>query len=212
MRLNDTTRAYFERLATISTPEQRARYNGLLDPAKTAAIQEYLRVNEPAHNSMLRTSVSPNMIEGGFRVNVIPSSAKATIDIRALPDENMDQFQRELKRVIGDDSIQITPRPMYRPGAMPSPLKTEAFQAIEAAQKKIYPGLITIPFMLTGATDMSFLRAKGVPSYGIGPLADAEDIEKGFGPHSDQERLLETELYRYVRFVWEVIHPLAAAR
>jgi len=92
MRLNDTTRTYFERLATISTPEERARYNGLLDPARSAGVQEYLRLNEPFHNSMLRTSLSPNMFEGGYRVNVIPSSARATIDIRALPDEDMDAF------------------------------------------------------------------------------------------------------------------------
>jgi acetylornithine deacetylase/succinyl-diaminopimelate desuccinylase-like protein len=212
MRLNDTTRTYFERLATISPPEQRARYNGLLDPARSAEIQEYFRLHEPFHNSMLRTSLSPNVFEGGYRVNVIPSSARATIDIRALPDEDMDAFNRELRRVIADPSITVEPRPMYRPKAAPSPLGTEAFRAIEAAQKRVYPELITLPFMLTGATDMAFLRANGVPSYGIGPLVDAEDIEKGFGPHSDQERLLEKELYRYVRFVWETITTLAAAR
>lgn len=212
MRLNDTTRAYFERLAAISTPEERARYNGLFDSARTAAVQEYLRVNEPFHNSMLRTSLSPNIFEGGYRVNVIPSSARAAIDIRALPDEDFDAFRRELRRVVGDPSVEIEPRPMYRPKAAPSPLSTEAFRAIEATQKRIYPELVTIPFMLTGATDMSFLRAQGVPSYGIGPLVDAEDIEKGFGPHSDQERLLEVELYRYVRFVYELIRDLAAAK
>ncbi|MDX2154427.1 MAG: M20/M25/M40 family metallo-hydrolase [Bryobacteraceae bacterium] len=212
MRLNDTTRTYFERLASISPPEVRARYNGLLDPSKSAAIQEYLRVHEPAHHSMLRTSISPNIFEGGYRVNVIPSTAKATIDIRALPDEDLDAFAAELKKVIADPSIEIRPRPMYRPKAMPSPLSTEAYRAIEAAQKKIYPELTMLPYMVTGATDMSFLRAKGVPSYGIGPLVDAEDIEKGYGPHSDQERLLEKELYRYTRFVWETITSLAAAR
>lgn len=212
MRLNDTTRAYFERLATISPPEARARYNGLLDPAKTVAIQEYLRLNEPFHNSMLRTSVSPNMIEGGYRVNVIPSTARATIDIRALPDEDPVAFQAELRRVIADPSITIEPRMLYRPQAGPSPLTTAAFRAIETAQRRIYPDLVTIPFMLTGATDMAFLRAKGVPSYGIGPLVDAEDIEKGFGPHSDQERLLEQEYYRYVRFVWETVKILAGSQ
>ena len=212
MRLNDTTRTYFERLGSISTPEQRARYNALLDPAKTAEAQAYLRVNEPAHNSMLRTSISPNMIEGGYRVNVIPSSARATIDIRALPDEDLDAFMRELRRVIADPSLTIEPRPGYRPKAEPSPLGTEAFRVIETVQKQVYPELITIPFMLTGATDMSFLRAKGVPSYGIGPLVDAEDIEKGFGPHSDQERLQEKELYRYVRFVFQTVKTLAAAQ
>jgi len=212
MRLNDTTRTYFERLALISTPDERARYNGLLDPRKTAGIQEYLRQNEPAHNSMLRTSVSPNIIEGGFRVNVIPSTATATIDIRALPDENQDAFMQELARVIADPSIEIKPRVMYRPKAPPSPLDTDAFRAIESAQKKVYPELATMPFMVTGATDMSFTRSKGVPSYGIGPLVDAEDILKGFGPHSDQERLLEKELYRYVRFVYESVAGLARAK
>jgi acetylornithine deacetylase/succinyl-diaminopimelate desuccinylase-like protein len=212
MRLNDTTRTYFERLATISTPEESARYNGLLDPRKTAEIQEYLRMNEPAHNSMLRTSVSPNIIEGGFRVNVIPSTATATIDIRALPDEDEAAFMKELARVVADPTIEIKPRPMYRPKAPPSPLDNDAFRAIESAQKRIYPELATMPFMVTGATDMSFTRSKGVPSYGIGPLVDAEDILKGFGPHSDQERLLEKELYRYVRFVYEAVTGLARAK
>ncbi len=210
MRLNDTTRAYFERLATISTPEAAARYNGLMNPAKTAAIQEYLRVHEPTHNSMLRTSVSPNMIDGGYRVNVIPAAARATLDIRAVPDENIDAFMAELRRVINDPSIEITGRGMYRPPAPTTPIDTEMFRAIEGAQRKVYPGLVTIPSMLTGATDMSFLRAKGVPSYGIGPMVDAEDIEKGFGPHSDQERLLESELFRYTRFVWEIVNSIAA--
>jgi acetylornithine deacetylase/succinyl-diaminopimelate desuccinylase-like protein len=124
----------------------------------------------------------------------------------------MDAFMRELRRVIADPSLTIEPRPGYRPKAAPSALGTEAFRVIEAVQKQVYPELITIPYMLTGATDMSFLRAKGVPSYGIGPLVDAEDIEKGFGPHSDQERLQEKELYRYVRFVFQTVKTLAAAQ
>jgi len=212
MRLNDTTRTYFERLGAISTPEQRARYNGLLDPAKTAASQEYLRLYEPAHNSMLRTSLSPNIIEGGYRVNVIPSTARATVDIRALPDEDAESFRKELIRVIGDPSIVVEQQPMYRPKTPPSPLDSEAFRAIETVQKRIYPELITIPYMVTGATDVAFLRAKGVPSYGIGPLVDQEDMAKGYGWHSDQERLLEKELYRYVRFVCETVRTLAAAQ
>lgn len=210
MRLNDTTRAYFERLATISMPAEAARYNGLLDPEKTATIQEYFRLHEPTHNSMLRTSVSPNMIEGGYRYNIIPSAATATLDIRALPDENIEAFMAELRKVMNDPSIEIKARGFYRPKTPPTPIDTEMYRAIEAAQRKVYPGLVTLPFMQTGATDMAFLRDKGVPSYGIGPMVDAEDLEKGFGPHSDQERLLEAELFRYTRFVWEIVTSLAA--
>jgi acetylornithine deacetylase/succinyl-diaminopimelate desuccinylase-like protein len=67
-----------------------------------------------------------------------------------------------------------------------------------------------IPLMSTGATtDMAYLRAKGVQCYGIGPATDVEDGPKGFGAHSDQERILETELHRFVRFNWDVVLDLA---
>jgi hypothetical protein len=51
-----------------------------------------------------------------------------------------------------------------------------------------------------------------VQCFGIGPATDFEDPPKGFGAHSDQERLLESELHRFVRFSWEVVYDLAHAR
>jgi acetylornithine deacetylase/succinyl-diaminopimelate desuccinylase-like protein len=212
MRLNDTTRTYFERLATVSTPEEAARYNGIADPTRTAAIQEYFAVEEPGHYSMLRTSISPNMIKAGYRVNVIPSEAEATLDIRALPDENIHRFVDELKRVVGDNAVEVirTERDT-RPGAPPSALKNEVFAALEAVVKKHY-GVITLPTMSTGATDMAYLRAKGIQSYGIGPLTDVEDGPKGFGAHSDQERILVAELHRFLRYHGDAVLAIAGQR
>jgi acetylornithine deacetylase/succinyl-diaminopimelate desuccinylase-like protein len=209
MRLNDTTRTYFERLATVSTPEEAVRYNGIADSEKSGAIQEYFAVHEPGHYSMLRTSVSPNMIRAGYRVNVIPSEAEATLDIRAVPDENIESFLEELKRVVNDPAVEVvrTERDT-RPGAPPSGLKTEAFTALESAVRKHY-SVTTLPTMSTGATDMAYLRAKGIQSYGIGPLTDVEDGPMGFGAHSDQERILVAELHRFVRFYWDVVVSLA---
>ena len=66
--------------------------------------------------------------------------------------------------------------------------------------------------MSTGATDMAYLRAKGVQCYGIGPMVDEEDAPKGFGAHSDQERLLEEGLYKFLQFNWEVANSLAASK
>ena len=51
---------------------------------------------------------------------------------------------------------------------------------------------VTLPTMSTGATDMAHLRSKGMQCYGIGPALDSEDGPKGFGAHSDQERILES--------------------
>ena len=213
MRLNDTTRAYFERLAAISSPEEKERYNGILNPEKTEAIQEYFAVNEPRHNSMLRTSVSPNIIQAGYRFNVIPSEAEASLDIRALPDEDMTKFYETLKGIINDPVIKLVPQfTSARPGAPPSALDNEAFRTIEAVAKKHYEGVAVLPTMATGATDMSFLRAKGMQCYGIGPAIDSEDGPKGFGAHSDQERILESSLYQFVKFHHDLVVQLAGAK
>src|SRR5262249_32417323 len=213
MRLNDTTRAYFERLATISTPEEAARYNGIATPAKSAAIQQYFREHEAMHWSMLHTSISPTMISGGFRRNVIPSEAEATLGVRAVPNEDLPWFVEQLKKVANEPGVEIVaPQRGSRVSAQPSSIQTEMFRAIEATQKKIYPGAITIPTMSTGASDKVYLQAKGMNCYGFGPLLDEEDAAKGFGAHSDQERLRESELYRFAQFNWELIQTMAATK
>lgn len=209
MRLNETTRSFFERLATTSPPEDAARYKILLTGNNTETAQEYLAVNVPSLYSTLRTSISPNIIKGGYRSNVIPSEAEATLDIRALPDENIPQLISEMRRVINDTAIEIvSPSRVSRPGAAPSSINTEAFKVIEAAVKDNY-NTITLPSMLTGATDMSYLRARGIQCYGMGPMIDSEDGPKGFGAHSDQERILEESLYKFVHFQWDIVRNLA---
>lgn len=212
MRLNETTRAFFERLATISPPEEAARYRAILAGDENGAAQEYFAEHQPAYHSVLRTSISPNMISGGYRVNVIPSEVEATLDVRALPDEDMARFLDQLRQVINDPAITVETAPGHsRPGAPPSRLNTEAFEVIEAAIKRHY-GVITLPSMSTGATDMAFLRAKGIQCFGIGPMIDSEDGPKGYGAHSDQERILEEALYKFVRFNLDVVVELAGKK
>jgi acetylornithine deacetylase/succinyl-diaminopimelate desuccinylase-like protein len=212
MRFNDTTRYYFEKLAGVSSPDAAARYNALFDPSKAAAAREYLAENEPGLYSMLHTSISPNIISGGYQTNVIPSEARATLDVRALPDEDMPKFYELMRKVIDDPSIDIVPNSLNnRPIAPPSRIDGDTFKIIEAANRKVY-NTITIPQMSTGATDMSFLRAKGVQCYGIGPMIDEEDGPKGFGAHSDQERIPEEGLYKFVQFNWEAATALAASK
>lgn len=212
MRLNQTTRAYFERLAKISSPEEAKRYLGLSDSTQSAMVQEYLAVNEPRHSSMLRTSISPNIFNGGYQVNVIPSEAKAILDVRALSDEKIERLLDEIRGVINDPAVTVTmDQQNTRPVARPSRIDSEAFQVLEATATRHYH-TVTLPTMSTGATDMAYLRAKGVESYGIGPLIDSEDGPRGFGAHSDQERILEESLHRFVRFHWDVVLELSRSK
>jgi len=160
MRLNDTTRTYFEKLATMSSPEKAARYNGLLNAGTAQASQEYLRKNEPQAYSMLRTSVVPTRFQAGVGDNVIPSEAEATLDIRALPDEDITKFYAEMQKVIDDPAVKIVPLPATRPASPATKLDTEMYRVLESVSKQMYPGVTVIPSMSTGASDKAQLRPR----------------------------------------------------
>jgi acetylornithine deacetylase/succinyl-diaminopimelate desuccinylase-like protein len=209
MRLNDTTRVYFEKLATISSAEKAAVYNGLLNPARAAASQKILAEKEPGLYSMLRTSVVPTMLKAGVGPNVIPSEAEATIDIRALPDEDIAKFYEEMKKVIGDPAVKMVPMFMTRPPSPASRLDTEMYRILEQTAKQMYPGVTVVPSMSTGSSDKAQLRAKGIQSYGFGPAARPED-SVNFGAHSDVERLWEPSLYSFVEYDWNVVTAVSA--
>jgi acetylornithine deacetylase/succinyl-diaminopimelate desuccinylase-like protein len=143
---------------------------------------------------------------------VIPSEAKATLDVRMLPDENPAAFLEQVRHVVNDPGVEVRfAAQNTRPAGPDARLDSEAFKALEAAATRVY-NAVTLPTMSTGATDMAQLRAKGVQCFGIGPATDMEDGPKGFGAHSDQERILEAELHRFVRFNWEVVTDLARAK
>jgi acetylornithine deacetylase/succinyl-diaminopimelate desuccinylase-like protein len=211
MRLNDTTRTYFEKMAAISSPERASIYKALLDPKTAANAQKFLREHSPGEYSMLRTSVVPTMLKAGVGPNVIPSEAEATLDIRAVPDENIDAFYAELARVIADPAVAIERVPQTRPPSPASKLDTEMYRAMERVAATIYPGAAVIPSMSTGASDQAQLRAKGIQSYGIGPSSTESD-ENNYPAHGDVERLAESSLYPFVEYVWNVVHDVAARK
>jgi len=216
MRLNDTTREFFTKMAEISPEVDAARYRALLNPSsrEAAAADAYFAEHDPGYSSMMRTSVSPTIIEAGYRINVIPSEAKATLDVRMLPDEDPAKFLAEITRVINDPAVvarYITDPGLTRPTNKPSRLDSEVFRTIQTAVSRNYD-TVTVPLLSTGATDMSQVRGNGTECYGIGPAIDLEDATKGFGAHSDQERILEAEVYRFVRFSYDIVSALAASR
>jgi acetylornithine deacetylase/succinyl-diaminopimelate desuccinylase-like protein len=213
LRVNETTGSYFRTLATMVAPDVAQRYRDAInpDPAVHRPAAAWLLQNEPQHWSMLHTSLVPTILEGGYRYNVIPSEAKATIDVRLHPDEDQTVFLDEVRKVINDPRVEVRwARERYRPAGASS-LTTEAFGVIQEQIKKHY-GAVVLPTMSTGASDMAQIRSKGIQCYGIGPALDTEDAALGFGAHSDQERILESELHRFVRFQYDVILALAGTR
>ena len=114
--------------------------------------------------------------------------------------------------MVNDPSVEVRlAKRNTRPGGVEARIDSDVFRAIEAAVKVHY-NAPTLPSMSTGATDMAFLRAKGMQCYGVGPATDIEDGAKGFGAHSDQERLLVSELQRFMRFYWDTVVGVAGRK
>jgi acetylornithine deacetylase/succinyl-diaminopimelate desuccinylase-like protein len=215
VRVDETTGTYFRRLAMLASPEQAKYYRNVIspDPEVASAAADWLFEHEPRHASMVRTSVSPNIFTGGYRSNVIPSEAKARLDVRMVPGEDAPALLEQIRRAIDDPNVdvQFAGGGGQRPAIPATRADAELFKTVEAAVTSVYR-VPTLPAMSTYATDMWPLRAKGVQCVGIGSAVDIEDQTKGFGMHSDQERLLETELHRFVRLNWEIVTGLAAVR
>ena len=213
VRLNETTTEFFRRVAVIAPAADAQAVQDVIsgDPQRVAAAVRHFEEHVPSWASMLRTSASPTILQGGTRTNVIPSEARATIDVRLLPDDDPEAVLREIRAVVDDPAVEVryVERSARPPGG--TSLDTEAFRAIERAVTKNY-NTLTLPTMQTGATDMAQMRAQGVHCYGVGPAIDREDGPLGFGSHSDQERILERELYMLVRFYWDVVNDLAGRR
>ena len=213
MRLNDTTRTFFERLASVSSPERAATYRTLIDPkaapAALASAQRYLQENEPASYSMLRTSIVPTILKAGVGANVIPSEAEATLDIRALPGEDIDRFYAQMTEIIGDPAVKVVPIPPSRPPSPASRIDTEMYGVLEQVARRMNAGATVMPSMSTGASDQAQLRARGIQSYGIGPASTEEDA-LNYPAHGDVERLAESSLYPFVEYVWNVVTEVAA--
>jgi acetylornithine deacetylase/succinyl-diaminopimelate desuccinylase-like protein len=210
MRLNDTTRAFFARLSKIVPAEEAFLYTHLEDPVLGAMVQEKLRHTNIGYNSMLRTSVSPTVIRGGFRFNVIPADATATLDARFLPDEDHEKFVEMLRQVIDDPAIEIAlAEPGSRKPGAPSRIDTEMFHALERAQRKLFPEASTLPMMLTGATDSAQLRARGVQAYGVGSMVSDEDSAR---VHGNDERLSIEGIGKFLEYVWWSVIEVAATK
>lgn len=210
MRLNETTRAFFSRLAKISPAGDAFLYTHLEDPANSEMIQEKLRTQYVTYNSMLRTSIVPTIIKGGFRSNVIPGDAEATLDVRAVPDEDISALAASLRKLINDPAVEvIPPTNPGRPANPPSKLETDMFRALEGSQAKLFPGVVTLPMMLTGATDSAQLRAKGVQAYGLGSVAG--DRERA-SVHGNDERISIEGLGKFVEFIYWAVVDVAASK
>jgi acetylornithine deacetylase/succinyl-diaminopimelate desuccinylase-like protein len=152
---------------------------------------------------MLHTTVTPTMLNAGNKINVIPNSAVAQIDVRRMPSETKEEVLARFRQTINDSSIEITLAPgQQMPSTEPSSLTTPLYKAMEHVIGRLYPRDLVVPFMSRGATDGSFLRAHGMAVYGV-PVFLKEGQESR--AHGNDERISPKNLEDGVELLWQMV-------
>jgi acetylornithine deacetylase/succinyl-diaminopimelate desuccinylase-like protein len=204
VRLNTTTRRYLHELAKVPDYRWIEPLLPKLENAKTAiATANEIRSHDPELDAMLRTTVSPTMLSAGSKINVIPNTAEAQLDVRRLPDETHDEILERLRRIIHDPAVEVgAARGQEMPATEPSGLSTPLYRVMQEAFSAAAPGALVIPYMVRGATDGSFLRQKGIDVYGV-PIFLREDKESR--AHGNDERIGVQSLGDGAKLLWEIV-------
>lgn len=213
VRLNETTRLYFARLAEIE-PDATIRAAMATVGRAEAASSDVERAaavlaGEPLYDAVLRTGQSLTLMSGGTRSNVIPGEGAATFNVRTLPDDGIGEIVAAMEAVAAEPNVSFRVAGEPHAAPPPSPVASALFAAMEAAAKVMEPRTIVVPFMSTGATDGAVLRAAGIPTYGILPFPLEMDDERRM--HGHDERVPLASLAWAVEYLYRVVAEVCAA-
>ena len=206
LKTNLVTQAYF---AAMSSIEEGSIRDDLAKVANSdqAAMQRVARA-ATSWNATLRTTCVATQLEGGHAKNALPQLAAANVNCRVLPEETVDDVTKTLKRVIADDQVDISVDGPVESGP-PSPMREDVMNSIRTVTQAMWPGVRAVPMMVMGATDGLYLRAAGIPTYGVqGFFYDRDDIRF----HGQDERLKVQSFYEGQTFLYDVVKRLSSAR
>jgi acetylornithine deacetylase/succinyl-diaminopimelate desuccinylase-like protein len=206
--LNPITRRYLKQLSKLDDFSWLAPLLVRLEnPATANAAANQIRARDPEIEAMLRTAVAPTMLRAGKKINVIPNVAEAHVDVRRLPDESPEEIVARFRQIINDSAVEVSPTGSQQmPATEPSPLSTALYRALERVFRQ-QPNDIMLPYMSRGATDSSFLRARGMPVYGVPLFAKEGDDNR---VHGNDERISLKNIDEGATFLWRVVIEAAA--
>jgi len=210
VRVNATTRRYLKEMSKLDEYHWLVPLLPKLDnPATAMAAANQIRTHDPEVDAMIRTTVTPTMLRAGMRINVIPNQAEGQVDVRRMPGESKEDLLARFQKIINDPSITIEPAPgQQMPSTDPSPLNSVLYKAVERAIAKVNSGDLTVPYMTRGATDGSFLRARGTAVYGV-PLFVYENNESR--AHGNDERISLKAMDTGIELLWQMVLEVASA-
>jgi acetylornithine deacetylase/succinyl-diaminopimelate desuccinylase-like protein len=162
-------------------------YSGKIDEKTLDKFLSKLEDSTLAANlrALTRMTVSPNVVQGGIKTNIVPDSCTAEIDIRILPGQDKNYVLKELKPIFGNAEIETIQYslPTISSGS------SAAYKLIVNTLHEFLGDTPVLPSLCTGATDSRYLREMGVPAYGIGMMTYKADAAMKASVHGKNEKL-----------------------
>jgi acetylornithine deacetylase/succinyl-diaminopimelate desuccinylase-like protein len=206
--LTSITRQFFGRLAEVWPNAQERKAMTALASSDTASVEKGAAVlsSIAVFNAVLRNGISPAIIEGGSRYNVIPASAGAVLNVRTLPGQSIDEVVERLRVVVTEPhvSLEITQRGTEAPASDPD---SAMFSAIAETARELNPKMAVVPYLSTGVTDSARLRRIGVQAYGVLPFPMEQADEERM--HGHDERVPVESLHFGTRLIYGTIATIA---
>ena len=203
--LNETTRNYFEKIASGETGQLRSDILSILKTPPDTTAARRLEDVSAYYNAMMRTTCVPTMMSAGHAENALPQRAQVTVNCRMLPDDDPENVMSVLKAVLADDQISVI-RTYTGFTAPLSPLREDITGPVNQISASMWPGVSVTPIMSTGATDGKYLRQQGIPVYGVsGMFGDMDDVRA----HGRDERIGVKEFADGVEFMYRFIKALS---
>jgi carboxypeptidase PM20D1 len=144
------------------------------------------------------------------RANVIPSEARAVLNIRLLPGDTITALIAELQKVVNDSQVRFEVQPDAGLAAPNSSLENEFFSTITKVSAQEFGGAPVLPFMSTGATDSAQLRLHSVQAYGLRPFPMTEEDDRRV--HGDEERLPLASFAKGVDLMTRIVTEFSVTR
>ena len=204
LRTNQVTRAYFKAMSGIEKGPIGADL-ARVAAGNSAAMARVAKASIP-WNATLRTTCVATQLEGGHAKNALPQLAAANVNCRVLPEDAVDYVTSTLRRVVADTEVHVMVE--GTPSAGPaSPMREDVLNTTSAVTKELWPGVPAVPMMVMGGTDGRYLRAAGIPTYGVqGIFFNRDDIRF----HGRDERVRVSSFYRGQTFLYELVKRLAS--
>jgi acetylornithine deacetylase/succinyl-diaminopimelate desuccinylase-like protein len=155
----------------------------------------------------IRMTITPTMIHGGMKENVIPSECETVFDCRILPGQNTRETFQLIKNLLKDADIDRLAFEIIQANEpSESPMETPLYEVIAGVLREFEPNCGVAPMLMTGGTDSRFFRKTGSVCYGFHPMRPEAPYDKIVKrEHGIDERISIENLVFGTSVLYEVV-------